>query len=122
MKLSNKQIYKYAQNLSSIFTNSKIYIPVKANFLIQKNIGLIMSSNEEIEQARFQIAQHYGELNEESQMIMIPKERLDEANQEVENLFAIEQDLNIRLIKLEDLGNVEFTPTQMQALMFMIEE
>jgi hypothetical protein len=34
MKLNNNQIYQYAQNLSSIFDNKDLYIPVKANFLI----------------------------------------------------------------------------------------
>ena len=122
MKLTNYQIYEYAQNLSGIFTNSDLYIPVKANFLIQKNIRLIAAAGEEIEKSRLQIAQHYGKLDEENNMFTIPEEKLKEANKEINDLFAIEQELDIRLIQLDDLGNAEFTTKQMQALMFMIED
>lgn len=122
MKLTNYQIYEYAQNLSGIFTNSDLYIPVKANFLIQKNIRLIAAAGEEIEKSRLQIAQHYGELDEENNVFTIPEEKLKEANKEIGDLFAIEQELDIRLVQLDDLGNAEFTTKQMQALMFMIED
>ena len=122
MKLTNYQIYEYAQNLSGIFTNSDLYIPVKANFLIQKNIRLIAAAGEEIEKSRIQIAQHYGKLDEEKNVFAIPEEHLKEVNKEINDLFAIEQDLDIRLIQLDDLGNAEFTTKQMQALMFMIED
>ena len=122
MKLTNYQIYEYAHELSGIFTNSDLYIPVKANFLIQKNIRLIVAAGEEIEKTRFQVAQHYGTLDEENNVFVIPEEKLKEANKEINDLFAIEQDLNIQLIKLEDLGSAAFTTKQMQAIMFMIEE
>ena len=122
MKLNNYQIYEYAQQLSSTFINADLYIPIKANFLIQKNIKLIVAAGEEIEKSRLQIAQHYGKLDEENNIFIIPEEKLEEANTEINNLFSIEQELNIQLIKLEDLGNTEFTTKQMQAIMFMIEE
>jgi hypothetical protein len=56
MKLNNYQIYEYAQNLSGIFVNSDLYIPAKANFLIQKNIKTITAMGEEVEKSRLQIA------------------------------------------------------------------
>lgn len=122
MKLNNYQIYEYAQSLSNIFVNSDLYIPAKANFLIQKNIGIITTMGEEIEKSRLQIAQHYGTFNEENNTFIIPEEKLQEANKELNDLFFIEQELDIRLIKIEDLEKVEFTAKQMQVLMFMIEE
>ena len=122
MKLMNNKIYQYAQELIGIFDKEDLYIPVKANFLIQKNIRLITAAGQEIEQSRLQIARHYGALNEEQQQYIVPPEKIEEANQEIHNLFAIEQDLDIKTIKLEDLGNIALTATQMKALMFMIEE
>jgi hypothetical protein len=38
---------------------------------------------------------------------------LREANKELNDLFSIEQELDIRLIKIEDLEKVEFTAKQM---------
>ena len=122
MKITNYQIFEYMQNLINIFENNNLYIPVKANFLIQKNIKLIAAAGEEIERSRLQVAQHYGVLDSEKNQYIIPKDKIAEANKEINDLFSIEQDLDIKTFKLEDLGNAEFTPKQMQAIMFMIEE
>ena len=122
MKLFNYQLYQYAQDLFGIFENNNLYIPVKANFYIQKNIKLIAAAGEEIEKSRLQIAQHYGTLDQEKNQYIIPPEKIEEANKEINDLFSIEQDLDIKTFKIEDLGNAEFTPKQMQAIMFMIEE
>lgn len=122
MKLTNYQIFEYTQNLFNIFKNDTLYIPVKANFYIQKNIKLIAVAGEEIEKSRLQIAQHYGALDKEKNQYIIPSDKMAEANKEINDLFSIEQDLDIKTFKLEDLGNAEFTPKQMQAIMFMIED
>lgn len=122
MKITNYQIFEYIQNLFNIFENDNLYIPVKANFLIQKNIKLIAAAGEEIEKSRLQVAQHYGVLDSEKNQYIIPQDKIAEANKEINDLFSIEQDLDIKTFKLDDLGNAEFTPKQMQAIMFMIEE
>jgi hypothetical protein len=41
MKLNNNQIYQYTQSLT-IFNNCNIKLPVRINFLLQKNIQKIM--------------------------------------------------------------------------------
>ena len=78
----------------------------------------------EIEQARLKIAQHYGELeiNGVQQYYKISEDKRTDAEKELENLFSIEQELDIKTFKIEDLGNTEFTPVQMQAILFMIED
>lgn len=122
MKLTNYQIFEYVQKLFNVFENNDLYIPAKANFYIQKNIRTIATAGEEIEKSRLQIAQYYGVLNQEKKQYIIPADKIAEANKEINDLFSIEQDLDLKTFKLEDLGNVELTPQQMQAIMFMIEE
>ena len=122
MILSNQQIYQYFQELIGWVSKDDLYIPVKANFYIQKNIKLIAAAGEEVEQSRLQIAQHYGTLDSEKNQYIIPSDKITEANKEINDLFSIEQNLDIKTFKLEDLGSAEFTPKQMQAIMFMIEE
>ena len=56
MKLTNYQIYEYAQILAALFETQDLYIPVKANFIIQKNIRTIAMARAEIEEARLKIA------------------------------------------------------------------
>ena len=122
MKLNNYKIYENAQALSEAFLQSDLYIPVKANFAIQKNIKVMAAAGEEIEKSRIAVVSHYGILDAENNQYIVPEEKIAEANKEINDLFSMEQDLDIKTIKLEDLGNIELTPKQMQALMFMIEE
>ena len=121
MKLTNYEIYQIANSSNNLFDNDT-YIPVKANFYIQKNLALIVAAAQEIEAARLKIAQHYGDFNVETQQYIIPKEQVEEANQELNDLFNITQDLPIKQFSLEDLEGLKFTSNQMQILMIMIAE
>ena len=122
MKFNNSEIYQIANNALSNLDNLNIYIPAKANFFIQKNISTLAAAAQEIEKSRIEIAKHYGVLDEEKQQYKIPEDKLEEASKELEDLFSIEQELDIKTFSIEALGNAEFTPAQMQAMMFMIED
>lgn len=122
MQLANYQIYEYAQALTNTWAQAEIYMPAKLNFYIQKNIKTILNASEEIEKTRLAVAAHYGSLNETEGQYIIPPDKVDNVNQEINDLFNLTQELDIYIIKLDDLGNIELTSKQMQALMFMIEE
>ena len=122
MKITNLDIYNIANNYSEIFGDFKSYIPAKVNFYIQKNIKVLAAAAQEIEGARREIAKHYGCLQEDGNSYKIPEELLATASSELNELLSIEQELNIKKINIEDLDGVEFTPAQMQILMFMIED
>lgn len=122
MKLLNSEIFEYTNCLIEQLYNTDIYIPVKANFYIQKNVNILIKMKDEIEQARLKIAAHYGTLDSECNQYIIPAEHIAIVNNEINDLFAIEQEIELTKINIEDLGDIELTPKQMQALMFMIEE
>lgn len=122
MQFNNQQIYTLANITVRELSGLNIYIPAKANFFLQKNLQTLAAAAQEIEKSRFEIAKHYGVLDEENQQYKIPEDKLEEASKELEDLFSIEQDLNIKTFSIEALGNAEFTPAQMQAMMFMIED
>jgi hypothetical protein len=52
----------------------------------------------------------------------IPPENMAAANKELQDLFDLEQDLNIHMFNLDDFDGIELTYQQMSAIMFMIEE
>lgn len=122
MKFNNNEIYQKANILLETFEKLDIYIPAKANFFIQKNISILAAAAQEIEKSRLEIAKHYGILDEEKQQYNIPKEKIKEASEELDDLLSIEQDLDIKTFSIEALGDAQFTPAQMQAIMFMIED
>ena len=122
MKFNNNEIYQLAGHVTSNLGNLDIYIPAKANFFIQKNMATLAAAAQEIEKSRIEIAKHYGELDTEGQQYKIPEDKIEEASKELNDLFSIEQELDIKTFSIEALGNAEFTTAQMQAMMFMIED
>ena len=122
MKLTNYEIYTIAGLYNEAFQDFAQYIPAKVNFYLQKNMSKIAAAAQEVEQARLEVAKQYGVLAEDGSGYSIPEDRIPQANQELNDLFSIEQELEIKTFSIEDFGSVEFTPAQMQVIMFMIDE
>lgn len=120
MVLTNQKIYEYATQLVSFNIEGKM--PIKINFFLQKNINILRTAAQEIDAARIQIAQEFGSLNEEKTAYDIPAENMVAAQKELNDLFALEQELNLHIFKLDDFDNIELTMEQLSNIMFMIEE
>lgn len=120
--LTNNQIYNYTDSFIKNFSQKDIKFPVKVNFYLLKNQNALLSLAQEIEQERVNIAQEYGILNEETQQYEVPPEKIQEAKKKLDDLFNLTQEVKIYKVKLEDFGNIELTPDQMEALLFMIED
>lgn len=122
MKMSNLEIYSTAQSFNKAFENFNEYLPVKINFFMQKNKNTIVSLAQDIDNARMEIIQTYGKLNDEGDAYIVPPESIDIANKELADLFSIEQEVNINKISLSAFDEIKFTTDQVQAIMFMIDE
>ena len=123
MKLTNQLIYLYASALGEAFQDSKLILPVKINFYLQKNITTLIALMEEIENERMAIIKNYGTLNEDGQSYTIPQDKLEIAQKELNDLLALEQEVQIYKVKLSHFGDdLKLTTGQMNALMFMIED
>lgn len=120
--LTNKQIYNYATELMNNFSNKDLKLPVKINFYLQKNQLELLTLAQDIEQQRMDIIQEYGVLDEETQNYIIPNDEINIVTKKINELFGLTQDVKIYKVKLEDFGDIDFTPNQMKALLFMIEE
>lgn len=121
--LTNEEIYFINKQLNKTFENSQQYLPAKVNFYIQKNKKKIADLANEIEQARAQIIKNFGSPSEENDdKYFIPKDKIQEAQNELTDLLNIKQEIEIFLISINDIENLHFTLPQMEALMFMIEE
>lgn len=122
MKLNNERIYALVNNYNSAFAEFNSYIPAKANFAIQKNITTLLNIAKQIDETRLNTFKHYGELNAEGTAYDIPVDKQEAAIKELTELFQEEQEIEIKMISIDSLGSAEFTPAQMQAIMFMIED
>ena len=122
MKLTNEQIYNLTNSYTQEFVDFKSYIPAKVNFAIQKNMQILAAAAQGIEKTRMEVAKHYGVMSENGQGYEIPEDARPQVQQELNDLFSIEQELEIKTFSIDALGDVEFTPAQMQTIMFMIED
>lgn len=123
MILTNGQIYDYTSELMQEFYDESLKLPIKMNFYLQKNKKILFELAQEIEKSRIEIANSYGELNEETQQYQVPADKVEAASRDLNELFSIEQDVNIYKINIDSLSDdYALTTAQMEAIMFMIEE
>lgn len=122
MKLTNAQIYNYATALNAAFQDTTQKLPIKVNFYLQKNKTALTSLAQDIEINRTSIISHYGTLSEDGTQYIIPKEKVEEAQNELNDLLALEQEVNIYMISMDSLSDdITLTTGQMEAMMFMID-
>lgn len=120
--MTNAEIYGINEALGKAFNNEERYLPAKINFHIQKNKNILAQSTEAIMAVRQQIIEQYGTIDKDKGTFSINDANIQIANKELEDLLNEKQELNISKISINDLETLEFTPKQMQALLFMIEE
>ena len=123
MILTNGQIYDYTSELMREFYDDSLKLPIKMNFYLQKNKKILFELAQEIEKSRIEIASRYGELDKETQQYQVPADKVEAASKDLNELFSIEQDVNIYKINIDNLSNdFVLTTAQMEAIMFMIED
>lgn len=121
MKMTNLDIYNYGKAMVDSFQDLNQRLPVKVNFYIQKNKATLLPLAQEIEQARINIIYEYGVLNESTGNYDIAEEKMSAVMAELEELFSLEQEVNIYKIDIDNFSDDIFLTTgQMEAIMFMI--
>ena len=122
MKMTNNEIYTYANNLAQAFEDKDQKLPIKISFYLQKNKETLIKLAQDIEQSRMAIAQSYGELDEEQQQYIIPGDKMDDVSKELNDLFNLEQEVQIYKVSIDNFNeDLSITNAQMEALMFMID-
>lgn len=122
MKMTNNEIYSHAIKLNEAFSDGEQKLPIKISFYLQKNKTNLLQLAQDIETSRMAIAQAYGVLDNESGQFVVPQDKIEEASKELNDLFNLEQDVQIYMINEHHLtDDLTITTAQMEALMFMIE-
>ena len=120
IKMNNGMIYQYALTLNEALNNNDLQMPVAVIFSIEKNKQTLMTIAQDVEKYRMDIIKKYGE--EVNGNYNVPQDKIEIANKELQDLFSIEQEVNIYKFNIEDLGDIKLTSNQMNAILFMIED
>lgn len=120
---NNDEIYQIAVELLNSFSDSdqNTYLPAAVAFSIQKNKATILNLANDIENHRINILTKYS-INIEGDQLQIDPEKVNDANKELKDLLEIEQEIKVYTFKIEEIMEVRFTPAQMNAILFMIDE
>lgn len=119
--MTNMEIYAYASALMEAFKED-ITLPVKVNFYLQKNMTRMIDAGKEIEKTRMEIIQKYGTPTEDGQSVEVAAEMVETVNKELEDLFALEQEIKVNEISLEAFDGIDLTSAQVGAIAFMIKD
>ena len=119
-KMNNGMIYQYALALNEALNDNDLQMPVAVIFSIEKNKQTLMTVAQDVEKYRMDIIKKYGE--EVNGNYNVPQDKIEIANKELQDLFSIEQEVNIYKFNIEDLGDIKLTSNQMNAILFMIED
>ena len=121
--MTNGEIYTTANNLLDAFKDiSDLKLPVKIHFYFLKNMNSIVDMGQDIEKARMEIVEKYGNLNEDGQSYNIPEDKIEQANQDISDLFSLEQEVKVHTFPLEWLDGIELDAKQVNAFSFMIDD
>ena len=120
VKMNNGMIYQYALTLNEALNDNDLQMPVAVIFSIEKNKKTLMAIAQDVEKYRMDIIKKYGE--EVDGNYNVPQNKIEIANKELQDLFSIEQEVNIYKFNIEDLGDIKLTSNQMNAILFMIED
>ena len=120
--MTNNEIYTNANNLLNEFEDiASLSLPVKVHFYFQKNMDIIVKMAQDVDKARTEILDKYGSIDPETQNYKFEEKDLEKVNQDVIDLFALEQEVKIYTIPLSWVENMELTAKQVNAFTFMLE-
>lgn len=119
--MTNAEIYEMALLFNKVKFDEDIYFPAAINFSIQKNKKNILEIAEGIEENRANIIKHYGNIKEDGSFI-IPEDKITIANQELNDLLKITQEIKLFIFNIEDIKDIKLSSQQMEILMIMIDD
>lgn len=120
--MTNNEIYNIGLQLAEHIVNVNLALPVKINFYLQKNVNTLMEIATELEKSRSEILEKYGTFNEESNNYSFEGEEFEKVNEELQELFELEQEVPVYEIDLDAFGNIELDTNQVKAISYMIKD
>ena len=125
MKLSNERILNDAQSLGSI---SNKELPIKVSYAIAKNINKIESELKVYSNEKQKLIDKYSEkddagktLIDAENKIKIQDEYLENWNRDIEELLAIENEVDIHTFDISLLEGFSMSPSELMLIDYMIE-
>lgn len=126
MKLSNRKILNDSTKLSEI---AQKQLPVKASYAIAKNIAKLEAELKTYNTEREKLIEKYSVKDEkgktiigENDQISINPEHLAEWSKDLQELIAIENEVDIHKFSVEALSGYNMSASELMLIDYMIED
>ena len=118
--MTNKEIYSIYEGLCELSNNKELQFPIKISYILAKNKLKLESYYKAISDCEKKIWLQYGKQKEDGS-IWMPNENIEKANQALQDLMEIDNNVNIETINIEDFGNINIQLDTLTKLMNMIK-
>lgn len=120
--MKNLDIMNNYYKVQRVLLNMKA-LPAKVTFALVRNTNALHSIVQDIEQVKYNIATTYGIQDKDNpDRFNISKENIEFANKELHELQETDTPVNLMYIRISDIESLDFTPAEMDAIMFMIKQ
>lgn len=120
--LTNSKIYTYAIHIKEFCDErAESLMPARCSFYIYKNLNTLIEAAGCIDKARQNILEKYGTQQDEDKF-NIDEESRQLAQDELNDLSEIEQEIDIHYIYLQDLNGVDLSVKQISNISFMLKD
>ena len=119
MKLTNGKIYSAAGVLQKLSTTK---LPIKVAYTLKRNIDRLNKPFKLINEQRVELVKKYGEpMKDKPEEFIVSPEKREEFFKEFNELMDFEEEVDIRKLTIDELGDVEITPEELSIIEFMLD-
>ena len=128
LNLSNERIVNTINALSKL---NNAQLPIKVAYAISKNVNKIESELKVYNTEKAKLVNKYGEKDKEGKLkvgengnVPLKEEHIEDYNRDIKELLSIENEMDIHMIKLDDLLNSDYniSPSELMTIDFMIND
>ncbi|MCR1834964.1 hypothetical protein NSA56_11215 [Oceanobacillus caeni] len=103
MKLTVQELYNLTEGLSTLLDRE---LPTSVAFSIQRNFKKVGEEVKASDEVRKKIVEKYKQEDNDDGTIQLKKDKLDDYQKENNELMEQEVEIDLKSIKLSDLGNM----------------
>jgi|GEM_PF-5186324 len=118
MNVKLKVILEAAPVLQKV---SSFSLPAKVSYNIMRNTRKIEHELKPFEETRLKLVDKFGTVGDDGRTKVTP-ENMELFYKEVATMLEEDVDIDIRLIKINDLQDVKLSPNEIQYIEFMLEK
>ena len=100
--MTNTDIYTVYESLVKLSQNKELKMPAKVGYVILKNRNLLEPYYKALIESRYSIIEKYAEKNEDDSL-EVPSDKIEDANKELVELLALEEEINLSKINVNTL-------------------